>query len=156
MKKYFLLLQILLITNAHSIQLHHYSQIKNAVANGKQVRFVTDFSKCTNDANQEHGPNFSSAYTPNEIIINNEADYIAASLMHFTLNHPASPGQPVYEFNRYILSNHDELTLSMITLNAGNYTPIAAQITWHCKIGDAVKVYTGFGKHHRRHLIPGN
>ena len=150
MNKYLLLAGILLITNAYSVQLHNYLQIKDAVTNGIQVRIVTDFSKCTGDANQVNGPNFSSVYTPNEIIINNEADYITASLMHFTLNHPASPGQPIYEFNRYILTNTGELTLSMTALNAADYTPIAAKVTYHCKTGDSARFYTGFRKHPHR------
>ena len=147
MKKYLLLAGMLLMTNAYSVQLHNYLQIKDAVANGKQVRIVTDFSKCISDANQGNRPNFSGAFTPNEIIINNDADYITASLMHFTLNHPTSPGQPIYEFNRYVLTNTGELTLSMTALNAANYTPIAAKVTWHCKTGDSARFYTGFRKH---------
>lgn len=141
MKKYFLLLEMLLITNAYSEQLQTYSQIRDAVSSGKQVRIYTDLSNCTGDHNQQNEPNFSNVYTPNEIIINNQAGYMTASLMHFTLNHPQFSGQPVYEFTRYMLANTGELTLSMTALNAANYSPIAAKITFHCKMNESARFY---------------
>lgn len=141
MKKFFALSIMCTALNSYADSLHSYDHIKEAVTNGKLVRIVIDYSKCTGPASHNRMANYHSAYTPNEIAINNDAGYIAASLMHFTVNNPQFPNQAVYEFNRYTVSSNGDVSLSLLTLNAADFTPLSSKRTYTCKMNESAKFY---------------
>jgi hypothetical protein len=141
MKKALCLITLLLSANSYAEQLHNYEQIKSATAEGKNIRIFVDYSKCTTSSGQKVMPSYSGAYTPNEVTINNDAGYIAASLLHFTMNNPQFPSKPVYEFIRYSISNDNSVVLTETVLNPVDYSPLTNKFTLNCKIDESTRIF---------------
>lgn len=86
-------------------------------------------------------PSYTTVYNPKELIINNDSGYMAASLMHFTLNDPQFPSKPVYGYARYTISRDGSVTLAFQTLDAINYSPLTDIYSYSCKLGESAKIY---------------
>ncbi|CAM2944357.1 VirK family protein [Legionella worsleiensis] len=141
MKKLITLTLMCSALNTYANQLDSYEKINNAITKGRLVRIVVDYAKCTGTNKNYKMAHYNSAYTPNEIAVNNDAGYIAASMLHFTLNHPQFPGQAVYEFNRYTIASNGTVAVSFTPLNATNYTPLSDKITFECKINESAHFF---------------
>ena len=141
MKRLLCLTTLLFASHCYADQLHNYEQIKSAIAEGKNIRIFVDYSKCTSSSKQKGMPNYSGAYTPNEITINNDAGYIAASILHFTMNHPQFPSKSVYEFLRYTISSDNSILLTETVVNPVDYSPLSAKFSLNCKIDDGTKIF---------------
>lgn len=142
MKKISLLCILFVSSTAFAEHLHNYEQIKSAILSGKSIRFVMDLSKCTTSAKNMQQLNYNSAYTPNEIMINNDKGYIAASLLHFTLSDPQFPAKPVYGFVRHTINSDGTIMLSVQTLDAVNYTALSESHTYTCEIDKGANIYS--------------
>jgi|SRR5579885_421958 hypothetical protein len=132
---------LLFASTSFADQLHNYDQVKSAVVAGKSIRIFIDFSKCATSSKNAHMPSYLGLYSPNEIAINDDAGYIAASLLHFTLNNPAFPSKPVYEFTRYTISNDNTVVMSDTPLNAGDFKPLNEKLTFTCKLDESARIY---------------
>jgi hypothetical protein len=143
MKKLILLpAALLLAANSFADQLHNFDQIKSAVMTGKAIHFVVDYSKCVSSVKNAAHVSYSGTFTPDAVAINNDAGYLATSLMHFTLNNPLFPAKPVYEFVRYTLHNDNTLTIADQALEAATYTPLTnGNMTYTCKIDESATIY---------------
>ncbi|KTD54702.1 VirK family protein [Legionella quateirensis] len=141
MRKLVALTMIFSALNGYADKLHSYEKIKEAVANGQLVRIFVDYAQCSGPTKNYKMANYNSAYTPNEIAINNDAGYMAASMMHFTVNHPQFPNQPIYEFNRYTIASNGDVSISLIPLNAIDFTPLSNKITFKCKINESAQFF---------------
>lgn len=142
MKKFLLLPLLLTATSVFANVLHNYDDIHAAVLDGKSIRIVTDFDKCTPHYRaSKQRPGFGMGiFTPNEIIVGGDGS-IAASFLHFTLNDPRAPSKPVYQFVRYTMTSDNNVNLSTKTLDAVTYAPITNSISFDCKIDSGAKVY---------------
>ncbi|WP_131793922.1 VirK family protein [Fluoribacter gormanii] len=141
MKKLVALSMIFFALNGYANKLHSYEKIKKAVANGQLVRIFVDYAKCSGPTQNYKMANYNSAYTPNEIAINNDTGYMAASMMHFTVNHPQFPNQAIYEFNRYTIASNGDVSISLLPLNAIDYAPLSEKITFNCKINESAQFF---------------
>lgn len=140
MKKGIIFASCLLATSGFAAKLGTYTAIQHSVESGKLVRIAINFSKCTgNNKSLAESMNLG-VYTPNEIAV--LPDQIAASLTHFTLNNPALPGIPVYEFVRYSIMTDNTIALSIQVLAASNYEPLGEKVTLNCALESAANVYT--------------
>ena len=128
---------MLIAANCFAAESHNFNDIKAAVANGKNIRLVIDFEKCSTP-NNLLAESRKGVFTPNEMQITD--DHIAASLMHFTLNHPNFLGKPIYEYSRYTITA-DNLEFNVQPLDAITYAPLAEKFSVKCKLDAAVKVY---------------
>lgn len=141
MKKILFLLTSILSVNVSAEQLHNYAQIKDAVSNGKLVRVFIDYSDCDGPFKGQSQHSFSGVYTPNEIAINNDANYLATSLNHFTTNDPQFPDKPIYEYNRYTIYSDGKVTLAMQAFDAQSYAPLNSKVTFTCTIDKTARFY---------------
>ncbi|KTD53619.1 VirK protein [Legionella santicrucis] len=123
---------------AHSLQ--HFKDVQKAVLKGKHVHFVVDFLKCAGPTPLKMDPLLVGLVSFHEIAMTQ--DKLAASSNHFTLNDPQFINQPVYEFARYTLTNDDQMTISMQVLDAKDYSLLTDKVTYKCKLGESVKVYS--------------
>ena len=141
MKKLLCLTTLLFVSHCYAEQLHSYDQIKSAIAEGKNIRIYVDYSKCTTSSKQKSMPSYSGVYTPNSITINNDAGYIATSMLHFTLNHPQFLSKPVYEFLRYTITSDNSVVLTETVLNPVDYSPLSNKFVLNCKIDEGTKIF---------------
>ncbi|TAK73968.1 MAG: hypothetical protein EPO11_07650 [Gammaproteobacteria bacterium] len=132
---------LFLATNSFALELHTYDQINAAVSTGKSIHILIHYSQCTAPSAKPEQSGSSSVFTPNEMSINNDNGYIAASLMHFTLNNPDFLGKPIYEFSRYTLLNNNSVSLSSQVLDAVTYSPLTNKVTYNCQLNTGAKVY---------------
>lgn len=138
MKKISFLALLLISTNNTAGQLHNFTEIKTAATKGKSIHIIIDFLKCVT-RNKAPAPVSMGVFTPNTIYITQ--DYVAASLMHFTLNNPGFPERPVYEFVRYTITPDNNVDVVAQTLDAVNYTPLSNKFSFYCQIGTGAKIY---------------
>ncbi|RUR19051.1 hypothetical protein ELY21_05875 [Legionella sp. km535] len=141
MRKLVALAMLFTALDGFANELHSYVKIKETVAKGQLVRVFVDYAKCSGPSSGYKMANYNSAYTPNEIAINNDAGYMAASMMHFTVNHPQYPNQPLYEFIRYTIASNGDVSISLIPLNATDYTPLSDKITFKCTINESAHFF---------------
>lgn len=140
MKKGMCLAACLLASSSFAATLGSYDAIHNNVVAGKSMRIAIDFAQCTAKGKALVQPMRLALYTPNEIAV--FSDHIAASLTHFTINNPAFPGEPVYEFARYNITPDNTVNLSIQVLAAANYAPMTEKSEVLCTLGTAAKVYS--------------
>jgi hypothetical protein len=138
MKKSIFLVSCLLAGSSFATSLSTYEAIKDAVEAGHQIRIGVDFARCTGSDNPLGMR--KAFYTPNEIVTN--VDYVSASLTHYTLNDPAFPGQPVYQFAGYKFYPDNALVMTVQVLAAANHVPMAEKVIMRCALGAGVTVYT--------------
>lgn len=144
MKKIFSTILLCLLGNAYAGEISSYNQITEAVNQGKPVRIVVKFENCEffDKAGNalEHMPNIGNSYfAPQEILIDGEGA-IRASMMHFTLNDPMVPNQPVYQFLRYTITSDEVVHLVSNSLNAKTYTPMS-ELYINCKLKTDANVF---------------
>ncbi|OIN83888.1 VirK family protein [Francisella sp. TX07-6608] len=121
------LLLISLTSIAFSKKLNNYSDILNAVKDGKNITIFVDFSNCKPEIK------VSGQFSPKSIMIHN--DSIIFSDTHFTRNNPQYPNEPILEYVVYkINDNNVDITIDM--LNTDNYNPMkhSKRITIGCQI----------------------
>ncbi|MBA3660157.1 MAG: hypothetical protein H0W64_00335 [Gammaproteobacteria bacterium] len=124
-------------------ELQQYSDVKQAIISGIPIHIVIDFTKCTSNKGVKidfHAKELFGSLTPNEIAVVD--DHIAASFFHFTLDHPKHLDMPVYEFGKYSLTNDNILHFSHQTLDARTFYQNSEKSTYHCKLNQAVKIYS--------------
>lgn len=143
MKKFILLSSLIFATNCFANPLQNFEQIKAAINEGKNVRIIIDYAKCsmTTGTKNTTMPSYTGAYTPNEIGINNDAGYVAASSMHFTLNNPQFPSKAIYEFVRYTISSDGSIAISLTNLDAANFTTLTGKMSFTCKMNESARIY---------------
>lgn len=142
MKKYFVAAGALLVAagvSAH--QLHSYADVQKVLEKGSRIHFVLDFSKCEASAKNISTLNYSGYIVPNEMVMNNDAGYLATSILHFTLNEPRFPDRPVYVFSRYTLAKDGKMTLNYQTMDAQTFVPLAEKHSFVCQLDEGLRVY---------------
>jgi hypothetical protein len=143
MKKIILASSIILASaNISAKQLNHYNDIKSAVTSGEKIQIVIDYSKCTLPNGDRVPFKYTSVFTPNEIAINEDKNYLTTSIFHFTLSHPAFPAQPVYEFSKYIIGSDDTLRFSVQPVDARSYAALKDMVSFDCKLGVSATAYS--------------
>jgi hypothetical protein len=143
MKKFIYFATLFLTSSSFAEQLHNFDQIKTAVSQGKLIRILVDYEKCTAltafSVAKTIG-NHYAVFTPNAMAIDNEGS-IGAYVLYFTLKDPHYPAKPVYQHGNYVLSKDNMLAITFTTLNAADYTPLGTSVTVNCKIDDSAKVF---------------
>jgi hypothetical protein len=139
MKKLILLTLLSVATQANALELKNYNQIEAVLKYGKVIHIAVDFTQCTPVNARQLVSSALAIYTPSAVQVAN--DNIAASLKHFTLDNPAYPNKPVYEFVRYTFTADNVLTLTNQTLDATNFAPLGDPMTLTCKLTAGVKVF---------------
>jgi hypothetical protein len=130
---------VAITANSFANELHHFSEVKSAVMQGKAIRIITDFSKCSSFNKETVPPIRVGGFTPNKIQVIDSR--ILTSFTHFTLSDPRFPDRAVFEFVRYVLTEDNNLTLSYQTLDARNYAVLTEKVSFNCKMGTGFKVY---------------
>jgi len=128
-----------MVSTSFAEQLHNFTEIQSAITNGKLIRIVIDFQKCTGDKNSMIEKTIG-VFSPNEIQVT--GNHIASSIMHFTQNDPRLPNTPVYDFSRYLIADDNNLTLTNQALNPQTYAPMTDKANYVCKLDESVKVYS--------------
>lgn len=138
MKKLILIPFLFISTHVFAHQLHHFSDLKKALAKGHLIRIAVDFAACS--ASEKGSPSFHlGLFTPNAIQVMDSR--IVTSLTHFTIGNAKFPDLPIYEFIKYTLTDNDNLNLSHQILDARNYSALSEKFSMDCKIGAGVKIY---------------
>ena len=126
---------------ASAHQLHTFAEVKTVLEKGSRIHFVLDFSKCDLGAKKNSPLNYSGYIVPNEMVINNDAGYLATSILHFTLNEPGFQDRPVYVFSRYTLTNDGKMTLAYQTMDAQSFAPLNEKHSFVCNLDEGVRIY---------------
>ncbi|ACD30667.1 VirK family protein [Francisella tularensis] len=120
------LLLISLTSIAFSKELNNYSDILNAVKDGKNITIFVDFSNCKPEIK------VSGQFSPKSIMIHN--DSIIFSDTHFTRNNPQYLNEPILEYVVYKI-NGNNVNITIDILDANN-SPMehSKRITIGCQI----------------------
>lgn len=129
-----------LMTNSFANELPNFQNIKEAIVAGKSIHIVTDFAKCSTNNRELPQAMSVGVYTPSSIAVMESS--MATSLTHFTLNNPQYPSHAVNEFVRYEFLPDGSVNLSMQVLDAATYKVLSDKITFDCKLGAGMKVYS--------------
>lgn len=145
MRKFIIFATLLLTSNSFAEQLHNYDQIKSVVTEGKLIRMLVDYTKCTPlstslSFSKKIVGNDAAVFTPNAMAITNDGD-IASYILYFTMNDGHYPSRPVYQYGTYLISKNNTLILTFTSLNAVDYSPLGSSVSINCKIDDGVKVF---------------
>lgn len=119
-------------------QLHDFNQVKSAVAEGKLIRILVDYTKCSSA--KEFVANNAAIFTPNAMAMSVDGT-IGSYILYFTMKDPRYPGKGVFQYGRYILSNENTVKLIFRTLNAADYTPLDKEESMTCKIDDGAQIF---------------
>ena len=140
MKK-LLWLSALLSTISVAEPLHNYEQIKAAVMEGKYIRLVVNYPKCSAPEGKFKVPNNYAIETPNALAITTEGS-IGTYILYFTMYDPQFPLKPVYQYVRYKINKDNTLQMLFADLNAADYAPLGVESSITCKIDDGVTVFS--------------
>jgi hypothetical protein len=143
LKKFICFTTLFLGSTSFADQLHNYEQIKSAVSEGKLIRILVDYEKCTAISAQKMVGNHYAVFTPNAIAISNDG-HIGTYILYFTLKDPHYPSKAVYQHGSYIISKDNSLAITFTTLNAADYTQLGTSVNINCKIDDSAKVFVNF------------
>lgn len=117
---------------ASTQELPNYSEILNAVENGKKITIVVNFTNCSSDIKNIKGLGY---YSPQSIMLHNNK--ITFSDKHFTTHNPLYENKAVLEYVKYNI-NEDSVDLTTEFVNPVNYQQITElkPITIKCSIGN--------------------
>lgn len=138
MKKSIIIALLISSTPIFAKKLQDYDQIKSAVLNGKTIHIVIDFSLCT--SNEKTTPKNKGVFRPNTMQVMDH--HIATSFRHFTLDNPAYPDKPLYEFVRYTIADTNKVKVTYQMLDVMNLSPLSRKMLFDCEIEVAAKFYT--------------
>lgn len=142
MKKLLMIAALSLSANCFAGQLTDYTQIKDAIVNGDNLRIATDYTKCKGEDSTKDFPRFSLAvFSPDAIVVYPDGS-IKTALKHFTLNEPHAPGKPVYQFVVYTIRPNASVRIATYVLDAVNYSMVAPEAVYNCSVADGTKFYT--------------
>lgn len=151
MKKLVYLLALLATTLANSETLHNYEQVKAAVFEGKYLRLVINYQKCTQTKGQMKVGNNYAVFSPNALAVTTEGSF-ASYLLYFTLFDPNYLSKPVYQYFRYFINKDNTLQINMSDLSAVDYSPLGFEGSMSCKLDDAVTIFSS--KHAFQQPLP--
>ncbi|MBX3709909.1 MAG: hypothetical protein KIT56_07835 [Gammaproteobacteria bacterium] len=140
MKKFICFITLFFASTSFAEQLHNFKQIESAVSEGKLIRILVNYEKCTPLSTQKMVGNHYAVFTPNAMAIGNDGN-IGTYVLYFTLQDPHYPSKAVYQHGNYIISKDNSITITFTTLNAADYTQMGTSITINCKIDDSAKVF---------------
>lgn len=141
MKKLLLLGALVISSTAFAkTQIHNYADIVSSINNGIPLHVVTNFAQCSATNKLAITAAMSAAYfSPKEIGVTDS--YVATSLIHFTMNDPFFPGQPVNEYVRYTITPDKTVKVILNVLDAANYTKLIDPITFTCQLDVSTKIF---------------
>jgi hypothetical protein len=121
MNKMVLSVLALLSSVVHADQLATFTDIADAVSQGKKITLVMNLQECTS---QNPMGSIIGSVTPNAFIVigNNR---ITTSVRHFTLESPFARGNPTFEFVKYNINSDGSVSIKNTVMNATNYQQLA-------------------------------
>lgn len=138
MRKIVLAAVALFSLNAHADELKTFSDVANALSQGKKMTFVMDLQQCRAD---KPLPPVIGSVTPNAIMMI-ASERITASDRHFTLNNPVAAGSATFEYSKYDINAAGTVTIKVTTLAAANYEQLwNGQVA--CDLSEGFKVFSG-------------
>lgn len=142
MKSSFVTTLALLVAGSVSAhQLHSYDEVQKVLEKGSRIHFVVDFAKCEANLKNISTLNYSGYIVPNEMVTNNDAGYLATSILHFTLNEPGFQDRPVYVFSRYTLTKDGKMTMTYSTMDAQSFAPLTEKHSFVCNLDEGIRIY---------------
>lgn len=142
MKLSFWLFILLFTSTCFAEELHDYNAVKVAVLKGQLVRILVDYNQCTISGPKGLVPNNAAVFTPNGMALMAN-DKIGAYILYFTMRDHMHPGQAVYQYGTYILSNDNTLRIIFTVLNAADYKEFdeKEKVVVDCKMNDGVHIF---------------
>lgn len=121
----------------HAEQLSTFSDIADAVAQGKKITLVMHLQECSSQKKPPYP--ITGSVTPNAfMVINNNR--ITASDRHFTLDNPMTTGNPTFEHIKYNINLDGSVSIKNTIMNATNYQQIVSfQID--CELNKGLKAF---------------
>lgn len=134
------LLSLILINSAQAVQLTNYSEIVDAVHDGKGIKYVVDWDLCKISI-PDIKPEFTSSWHPDHVIISKKG---ALQSRGVTYSHTISQAPQIGPVNQsyvYTLTSNNELKvinrfLDPVT-NAEKFPPVEAT----CQLGESVRIF---------------
>ena len=127
-------------------ELPSFNAIYSTVQSGAPIRVAVDFSQCT------PAIGFTGYYAPKSVMLIHATTAAPASLafsnLHFTLNDPATLGNPVYENVGYQLVDQGSapaLKITTTVFSVPDYLKKGKQMVESCPLNTAAKFYASVG-----------
>ena len=118
----------------YAFELVDYTQMTNAIHQGKQLTVVSDFSKCTPTT-----PVLAS-HSPESVMITRGK--VLFSYVSFTLNNPAFPNEAINEYVKYELAEDGMINISTTFIDAKTNEVKSPEFLLECKFNQGINVYT--------------
>lgn len=135
-----LLSLLALSVNSYALELHSFNAVKSAVLSGQTLHIAVDLNRCeATSLAAVNQTTWAGIYTPNIVAV--VFDRIVTSVQHFTLDNPAFPDKPVYEFGKYSMTTDGNVNLTIQVLDATSYKPLSDKITLDCKMGSGAHIF---------------
>jgi hypothetical protein len=139
MKLFLCLFSLLFASSCFSEQLHDFNQIKTAVTDGKLIRILIDYTKCSS-AKEVVVPNNAAVFTPNAMAMTAD-NRIGSYILYFTMKDPRYPNKPVYQYGRYLIASDNSVKVIFSVLNAADYSTLVGDDSLDCKIDEGAKIF---------------
>lgn len=122
--------------STQAAELSSFTEVADAVAQGKQLTFVWKIKECTSD---QRLPELVSSIKPNAVmVINNSA--VTASDRHFTMDNPFLPNQPAFDYTKHFLSADGQAWLRVSVMRASDYTKVK-EFQVDCELGKGLQIF---------------
>lgn len=136
MKKILLPILTTLALSIQAAELTTFSEVANAVSQGKQLTFVVALNACQ--------PNLSTAeikisIRPNAIMLI-DGKRVTASDKHFTLDEPMLPGKPAIDYSKFNINADGSVGLQITVMDAKDYHLVTNQ-KLNCELGKGLQVF---------------
>lgn len=126
----------LLALSAEASDLSSFTEVAEAVKQGKTLRFVTSLNACEADI---PSADITTSITPNAVMLVNGSK-VTASDRHFTLNDPALPGEAVFGYSKFEINVSGAATVKITLLRAADYSKLR-EFQMRCELGKGFKVF---------------
>lgn len=136
MKKLVLATFASLSLSAQAAELTQFSDIAEAIKQGKQLTYVFSVKQCDSHTDM---PDVTTSVKPNAfMVIGNER--VTASDNHFTLSEPMYAGVPVYGFGKFDIFSEGYATIKVTIMQAKDYTKLH-EFQIRCDVGHGFNVF---------------
>ncbi|ASQ46862.1 VirK family protein [Legionella clemsonensis] len=136
MKKFLITVLAIISIGSYAGELSSFSEIANAVVNGKQLTFVWTIKHCSSEINL---PDIVTAIKPNAVMLIG-GKRITASDNHFSLNEPSLPNKATSTFSKYNLQDNGLALLDITVMKAKNYKKVS-NYQIRCELGKGLTVF---------------
>jgi hypothetical protein len=132
-------LLVTIASTAQAAHLNSYAQVADAIAKGKGIRVVLDFSQC--ETNAAAAIQSLGSVMPDAMMVIKDK-YVTFANLHFTTHHPAHSGHAVYESNKFILKPDNTFSMKSEVLNPTTYEPLGSEFSAECQLNKGVSIYS--------------